>query len=61
MLDCGVEVLAAALVATVVGAVLGAVMGLPGGTHGIAFSAASGQGFTDEGEAASAAAFIASR
>jgi YVTN family beta-propeller protein len=39
------------------GAVLGAVMGLPGGTHGIAFSPATGQGFTDEGESASAAAF----
>lgn len=39
------------------GAVLGQVEGMPGGTHGIAISAATGQGFTDDGEKGEAVAF----
>ena len=39
------------------GAVIGQVTGMPGGTHGVAFSAATGQGFTDDGEGAVAVAF----
>lgn len=39
------------------GAVLGQVEGMPGGTHGIGVSAATGQGFTDDGEKGEAVAF----
>ncbi|MES2098119.1 MAG: DUF5074 domain-containing protein [Pseudomonadota bacterium] len=39
------------------GRVVGDVTGMPGGTHGIAISAATGQGFTDDGEAGQAVAF----
>lgn len=39
------------------GTVVGEVEGLPGGTHGIAISHATGLGYTDDGEAAQAAAF----
>jgi YVTN family beta-propeller protein len=36
---------------------LGQVTGMPGGTHGTAISVATGQGFTDDGEAAQAVAY----
>ena len=39
------------------GAVLGQVEGMPGGTHGIGISAATGKGYTDDGKAAQAVAF----
>lgn len=39
------------------GRVLGQVDGMPGGTHGTAISAATGQGFTDDGKAGQAVAF----
>ena len=39
------------------GAVIGEVKGMPGGTHGIAISAATKQGFTDDGEKGEAVAF----
>lgn len=39
------------------GAVVGQVEGMPGGTHGVAISAATGQGFTDDGEKGEAVAF----
>ena len=39
------------------GELVGKVEGMPGGTHGIAISHATGQGFTDDGENAQAVAF----
>jgi YVTN family beta-propeller protein len=39
------------------GAVIGAVEGMPGGTHGIAISHATGKGYTDDGKAGVAVAF----
>jgi YVTN family beta-propeller protein len=39
------------------GRIIGAVAGMPGGTHGIAISHASGLGFTDDGDAGEAVAF----
>lgn len=39
------------------GAIVGQVAGMPGGTHGIAFSPATGQGFTDDGGKGVAVAF----
>lgn len=39
------------------GSIVGDVTGMPGGTHGVAISIATGQGFTDDGEAAQAVAF----
>jgi YVTN family beta-propeller protein len=39
------------------GSIVGQVEGLPGGTHGIAISHASGLGYTDDGQAGQAAAF----
>ena len=39
------------------GTVVGEVPGMPGGTHGIAVSTATGQGFTDDGEKGEAVAF----
>jgi DNA-binding beta-propeller fold protein YncE len=39
------------------GRVVGEVTGMPGGTHGTAISLATGQGFTDDGEAGQAVAF----
>jgi YVTN family beta-propeller protein len=39
------------------GALIGEITGMPGGTHGIAISTASGQGFTDDGKAGQAAVF----
>ncbi len=39
------------------GAVIGEVDGMPGGTHGIAISRATGRGFTDDGERGEAVAF----
>jgi DNA-binding beta-propeller fold protein YncE len=39
------------------GAILGEVTGMAGGTHGIAISAASGQGYTDDGRTGEAVAF----
>jgi DNA-binding beta-propeller fold protein YncE len=39
------------------GAVIGSIEGMPGGTHGIAFSHDTGQGFTDDGNAGEAASF----
>jgi YVTN family beta-propeller protein len=39
------------------GAVLGEVTGMPGGTHGIGVSAATGKGYTDDGKAGVAVAF----
>jgi YVTN family beta-propeller protein len=39
------------------GKIVGSIEGLPGGTHGIAISTATGQGYTDDGEGAVAAAF----
>jgi YVTN family beta-propeller protein len=39
------------------GTVIGAVEGMPGGTHGIAISHATGQGFTDDGKNGEAVAF----
>ena len=39
------------------GKVLGEVDGMPGGTHGIGVSAATGKGYTDDGQAGQAAAF----
>lgn len=39
------------------GAILGAVEGMPGGTHGIAISHATGEGYTDDGKAGEAVAF----
>jgi YVTN family beta-propeller protein len=39
------------------GAVIGQVTGFPGGTHGIAFSAAQRRGYTDDGEAGIVASF----
>lgn len=39
------------------GAVLGQVEGMPGGTHGIAISSATGKGYTDDGKAGIAVAF----
>ncbi|HEX4098664.1 MAG TPA: hypothetical protein VHX64_18195, partial [Caulobacteraceae bacterium] len=39
------------------GEVVGQVEGVPGGTHGTAISAATGQGFTDDGQAGAAVAF----
>lgn len=39
------------------GKIIGAVTGIQGGTHGIAFSHATGQGFTDDGKAGEAVAF----
>jgi len=39
------------------GTSLGEVTGMPGGTHGVAISAATGQGYTDDGHAGQAVAF----
>ena len=39
------------------GEVVGQIEGLPGGTHGIAVSAADGRGYTDDGKAGQAASF----
>ena len=39
------------------GAILGQVEGMPGGTHGIGISAATGKGYTDDGKAGQAVAF----
>ena len=39
------------------GAVIGTVEGMPGGTHGIAISHATGKGYTDDGKAGEAVAF----
>jgi YVTN family beta-propeller protein len=39
------------------GTMIGKIEGMPGGTHGIAISAKTGQGFTDDGEAGTAVAF----
>lgn len=39
------------------GTISGEVVGMPGGTHGIAVSRATGQGFTDDGEKGEVAAF----
>ncbi len=39
------------------GAVIGNVEGMPGGTHGIAISHATGRGFTDDGKAGEAVVF----
>lgn len=39
------------------GAILGNVEGMPGGTHGIGISAATGKGYTDDGKAGIAVAF----
>ena len=39
------------------GRIVGQIEGMPGGTHGIAISTATGQGFTDDGEKAEAVAF----
>jgi YVTN family beta-propeller protein len=39
------------------GAILGNVEGMPGGTHGIGISAATGKGYTDDGKAGTAVAF----
>ncbi|HXS05673.1 MAG TPA: YncE family protein [Rhizomicrobium sp.] len=39
------------------GAVLGAVEGMPGGTHGIGISTATGKGYTDDGKKGEAVAF----
>ncbi len=39
------------------GAVVGEVTGMPGGTHGIAISTATGEGFTDDGEKREVVAF----
>jgi YVTN family beta-propeller protein len=39
------------------GVLLGNVEGMPGGTHGIGISAATGKGYTDDGQAAVAVAF----
>ncbi len=39
------------------GARIGEITGIPGGTHGIAISQATGQGFTDDGDAGVARAF----
>jgi YVTN family beta-propeller protein len=39
------------------GAILGQVMGMPGGSHGIGISAATGKGYTDDGQAGQAVAF----
>ena len=39
------------------GKVIGQVEGFPGGTHGVAISAATGKGFSDDGEAGTVTAF----
>ncbi len=39
------------------GQILGTVEGMPGGSHGIGISAATGKGYTDDGEAGQAVAF----
>lgn len=39
------------------GEIVGQVEGMPGGTHGVAISSATGQGFTDDGEKAEAVVF----
>jgi DNA-binding beta-propeller fold protein YncE len=39
------------------GKIVGQIEGMPGGTHGIAISAAAGKGYTDDGKAAQAVAF----
>ena len=39
------------------GAIVGTITGVPGGTHGTAISAASGRGYTDDGQAGQAVAF----
>jgi DNA-binding beta-propeller fold protein YncE len=39
------------------GGLLGEVQGIPGGSHGIAISAVTGQGFTDDGKAGTVLAF----
>ena len=39
------------------GAILGQVTGMPGGSHGIGISAATGKGYTDDGQAGMAVAF----
>ncbi len=39
------------------GTLIGSVTGMPGGTHGIAISRATGQGFTDDGHAGEAVVF----
>jgi YVTN family beta-propeller protein len=39
------------------GAIIGNIMGMPGGTHGIAISHATHQGFTDDGKAGEVAVF----
>lgn len=39
------------------GAVIGTVEGMPGGTHGIAISQATGEGYTDDGKAGMVVAF----
>jgi len=39
------------------GSVIGSITGMPGGTHGIAISHATGQGFTDDGHAGEAVVF----
>jgi YVTN family beta-propeller protein len=39
------------------GAILGTVEGMPGGTHGIGISTATGKGYTDDGKAGIAVAF----
>ena len=39
------------------GAILGQIEGMPGGTHGIGISAATGKGYTDDGKAGEAVSF----
>ena len=39
------------------GAIIGNILGMPGGTHGIAISHATHQGFTDDGKAGEVAVF----
>jgi YVTN family beta-propeller protein len=39
------------------GALVGTIVGMPGGTHGIAISHATGKGYTDDGKAGEAVAF----
>ena len=46
-----------AVVDAEIGSLIGNVTGIPGGTHGIAISAVTGQGFTDDGDNGKAVAF----
>jgi YVTN family beta-propeller protein len=39
------------------GAIIGTVQGMPGGTHGVAISHATGKGYTDDGKAGTVAVF----